>query len=236
MLDPILRLGPVMIPSDWLALLAGFFVATWVMRRDLDRIGMNGTQVVDIGWGAALIGVLVYRLGGAAANPGELLRDPIQTLMAVPGPYMKGIGFGAGWAYAVWKLFRAGIDTRAAWVRTVNAAAPGILLGVGLYQLAVPEIGRATALPWGIEIGQRSYHPIHLYQGVGFLLLGAVLRRKRVALESRAGWALLGSGVVVMMISFVRFPETAWLGLTAVQWAAFAASGTGLLILGRTQP
>lgn len=233
MLDPVIQLGPFMIPVYLLALLASFFVAMWLIRRELDHAGANGKQIVDFLWTAFLIGLLVYRFGGILLNPLNLFQNPFQAFMAVPAPYMAGVGMAVGLAYVVWNLIRSGQLQTTGWFRLLNMAAPGLLVGLAIYQLFTADLGKPTALPWGIEIGQTAYHPLHVYRGIGFLAIGLALRSNKLHAESRLGWALFAGGIVGMLVTFFSFPDAKWVGMTGGQWTAVIASLAGLLMLWR---
>ncbi|WP_380025630.1 hypothetical protein [Effusibacillus consociatus] len=211
--------------------MVSFFAAIWMIRRDLDRAGSNGGQVADVFWWGLFLGLIVYRFGGAIVDPISLFRNPLQVLLSVPVPFTKWLGVGAGAVYLLWKLHRMSINSLESWKSIINWTAPGILVGISVYQWLVTDIGRSTSLPWGMKIGEASYHPIHLYKGIGLLLTAFWVRRKAVEPQLRIGWALLGVGVAMMAVSFFRFPEDVWFGLTLEQWGYLAISISGLLYL-----
>jgi prolipoprotein diacylglyceryltransferase len=233
MLDPIIQLGPFTIPVYLLALAASFFIAMWLMRRDMDRAGANGKQIVDILWTAFVIAILVYRFGGMLLNPLEVLRSPFQAFMAVPAPYMAWVGILAGVMYAGWNIYKSGQWQAVGWLRLLNGMMPSLLVGLAVYQLFTADLGKPTQLPWGIEVGQTAYHPLHVYRGLALLVIGLALRSGKLQPEFRFGWALFGGGVAVMIMSFAAFPDVKWAGLTGEQWIAVAASLVGLLTLWR---
>lgn len=222
-----------MIPVYVLALLASFFAATWLVNRDVNRAGGNGKPFADSIWTGLLIGLLVYRFGGIVFRPVQFSKNPMQILWVSPESYMTYVGILAGAVYAGWKIYRSDFAGLKSVSPFVNVILPGILAGAAIYQLFSGDLGKPTYLIWGVQAGAFAYHPLHLYRGIGLLLLGIGLRTQSVPVHSRLGWGLLLGGIVVMFVSFFGNPGSYLLGMTPLQWGSLLASAVGLILISR---
>jgi len=161
------------------------------------------------------------------------LEDPHQTLdrladiqHLVGGQTIVG-GLLGGWLAVEWQKRRLGITQP-----TGDLLALPIVLGtavgrIGCFLSGLPDgtYGIATALPWGIDLGDGlRRHPVALYETLFLVLLAAALIRfQRRARVGDVFLALMAAYFAFRLaIEFLKPGVALLAGLTAIQWAAAA--------------
>jgi len=140
-------------------------------------------------------------------------------------------GLLGGWWAVEWAKRRAGVSERTGDLFAVPLCA-GIAIGrVGCFLTGLSDktYGRATELPWAIDLGDGvGRHPTQLYEILFLALLGLWLVRSRARLAdgSLPTGALFDRFVVAyfafrLAVDFLK-PGEPHLGLTAIQWGAVA--------------
>jgi prolipoprotein diacylglyceryl transferase len=167
------HLGPVPLRAYALAIITGVVLAVVIgERRWVARGGRRGT-VTDIATIAVPFGIVGARVYHVITSPQAYLDDPVSALyvwqggLGIPGGIAGG--FLAGWVVAR----RRGIAKGA----FADAIAPGVAVAQAVGRLGnwfnQELFGRATTLPWGLEIdadnpdavaGAQAYHPTFLYE------------------------------------------------------------------------
>jgi prolipoprotein diacylglyceryltransferase len=210
---------------ETLAYSAGFAI----YARDCRRRG----DIVD---SSARSSVLVAAILGAAAGSKLLawLEDPA-ALMANVASWQMWLGAKTivggllGGTLAVeWTKARLGITSRTGDLFAVPISI-GIAIGrVGCFfgGLADRTYGTPTSLPWGVDFGDGiARHPTQLYEGAFLVALAWELTRFR-RMPHREGDVfrvfMLSYMTWRLCIDFLK-PGIPFLGLTAIQWACFAA-------------
>ncbi|WP_211208012.1 prolipoprotein diacylglyceryl transferase [Effusibacillus pohliae] len=188
---------------------------------------------MDLVWTGLLIGWFVQRFGQILFDPVLLFQDSFRAIMAVPAPYMALVGWIAGGLFVGWKMWRAKLVSETNFLQLLNAFVPGILIGLGVSQLLMVDLGKPTLLPWGVMAGNHAYHPLHFYRGLALVLLGMGIRRRSVPTVQRLGWSLFGVGVIGILVSFLDFPNRQWMGMSTVQAGSLVLAVFGLLLLWR---
>jgi prolipoprotein diacylglyceryl transferase len=217
-------IGPVPIRAYALCIIAGIIVAIWVgERRFVARGGVSGT-VADVAMWAVPFGVVGGRLYHVLTSwepyfgPGG---DPVRALYIWQG----GLGI---WGAVVLGGVGAWIACRRRGIRLpvfADAVAPGIALAqaVGRWGNWFNQelYGRATMLPWALEIDREhrppetpdaaTYHPAFLYESlwnVGIALV-VVAADRRFRLGHGRAFALYVAAYCVgrAWIEYLRVDE-----------------------------
>ncbi|GEK73338.1 MULTISPECIES: prolipoprotein diacylglyceryl transferase [Halomonas] len=225
-IDPVaISLGPLQVHWYGLMYVIGFIAAWWLGRRRAARIGLNGDDVGDLIFYAALGVVLGGRLGYALFyGLDQWLADPLWILRVWDG----GMSFHGGLIGVLLASLYFARKKRLAFFTLTDFVAPLVPIGLGAGRIGnfinheLP--GRVTDLPWGLVfpgLGNEPRHPSSLYEAV---LEGAVLfavlwwvsatpRRRGLV----SGLFLTLYGVFRFGVEFVRRPDPQ-LGFIAFDW------------------
>lgn len=104
-MTPALRLGPLVIPTDFVLLIAAAAVgllAARLLNRQRDQANDLGTAL----WRAMLVGLLVARLGFVWQYREHYLPDPIKILDLRDGGWAGLAGLAAAWVYVLFAVVR----------------------------------------------------------------------------------------------------------------------------------
>uniref|UniRef100_UPI000CD5AF63 prolipoprotein diacylglyceryl transferase n=2 Tax=unclassified Streptomyces TaxID=2593676 RepID=UPI000CD5AF63 len=232
-------------------IILGLFLAIWLTGRRWAARGGVAATVGDIAiWAVpfGLIGARVYHV----ATDYQLYfgegRNPVDALWIQDG----GIGIWgaiAGGAFGAWiACKRRGIPLPA----FADAAAPGIVFAQAIGRWGnwfnQELYGRATDLPWALEIDNGrdlgTFHPTFLYEslwcvGVGVLVIWA---DRRFRLGHGRAFALYVAGYTAgrFWIEYLRIDEAHdFLGLRLNNWTAllvFLAAMTYFVLSARRHP
>jgi phosphatidylglycerol:prolipoprotein diacylglycerol transferase len=245
-IDPIVaQIGPFQLGwhgiFSMLALLAGVWIGLWRARQ----LGIDvDTMVSGLGWviagavvGARLFHVLDH-LPYYSQNPLEIVAV-WQGGIAVYGGFVGGVLSGA---VAAWRL---GLPV---W-RSLDAAAPGMLVGQAVGRIGCLINGDAWGGPTGCPCGVVYWHehallppdllgvpthPYPLYEIAGVAVLLGILWAIR-GQPNRSGTAFLittiGYGVIRFVLSFVRQETVIAFGLQEAQIIAVLTCAVAVAII-----
>jgi len=104
-MTPALRLGPLVIPTDFVLLIAAAAVgllAARLLNRQRDQANDLSTAL----WRAMLVGLLVARLGFIWQYREHYLPDPIKILDLRDGGWAGLAGLAAAWVYVLFAVVR----------------------------------------------------------------------------------------------------------------------------------
>ena len=248
-----LDIGPLSIHAYGLMIALGVVAAVWLTGRRLEARGA-GTRddVSSMAVWAGIAGVLRARLYHVITDWSSFQDSPLDAFkiwkggLGIPGGLLAGIGVG------IWATKRRGVD----WRVMATCAAPAIPLAQSIGRWGnwfnQELYGRATTLPWGLEISADKvaaagyppgtlFHPTFLYESLwnlalcGFLL---VLDRRRPMRPPRLmGVYLLGYGIGRFWVEGLRIDTAHEVGgLRWNQWVALAViigSAVYLVMSGR---
>jgi prolipoprotein diacylglyceryl transferase len=227
----------------------GVIAAVWLFGRQLEqhRVGTREDASAIAVWGvvAGVLGARAYHV----ITDWSRFSDDLGAIpkiweggLGIPGGLLAGIVVGA------WAAKRRG--TRPAVV--VTCAAPAIALGQAIGRWGnwfnQELFGRATDLPWALEIDDAhlpdgyasgtTFHPTFLYESLWNLALCVLLlwcqRQFRLAAGRLLGIYLVGYGVGRLWIEGLRIdPASEAGGLRLNQWVSLAAviGGAGYLVV-----
>lgn len=245
-----LTLGPLTLHLYGLILGVAVIVAFKVSELLLNSQGEEGNRVVPLIFPAVIAGFIGARLYHVVSRPEYFSENPVEIFKVWNGGLgiWGAIGFGA--AVGIWRVHRAGLNTKL-WM---DASAPGIAFSqaIGRWGNYVNQelYGRPTDLPWGLRLSEdalpaqyidapsTTFHPTFLYESLGLTILGIALSIGVVKWQSRP----LGSIFALYVIGYclLRFPieglriddaHTFW-GLRQNEWVSLILGlvATGALI------
>ena len=157
--------------------------------------------------------------------------DPQRTIAHLASPqYLAGGqtivgGLIGGWLAVEWQKRRLGIREPTGDLFAVPVALGAAVGRVGCFMSGLPDgtYGLATALPWGIDLGDGlQRHPTALYESFFMLLLAGWLARfERTAARGDVFLALMMAYLTFRFaVDFLKPGVPLVAGLTAIQCAA----------------
>lgn len=185
---PVLQLGPLAIPVPGLVLLLGLWLGLLLAERNAYRSGISSNHLYNLVFITLLAGLLGARLAYVLQYPQAFLADPLSVISrntSLLDPWGGGLtAILAGLVY--------GKRTRLPFWQTLDALTPFlsvVAVALGLSHLASGSaFGRATEMPWGIEIWGEIRHPSQAYETVAAaLILAAIWPGKGLLRPSQPG-------------------------------------------------
>ena len=244
--DGSITLGPLpAIHAYGLMIALGVIAAVWLTGRRLEARGA-GTRDDASGmamW-AVLAGIIGARLYHVATDWSSVQDSPLDIVkiwkggLGIPGGLLAGII--VGW----WATKRRGVDPAI----MATCAAPAIPLGQAIGRWGnwfnQELFGKATTLPWGLEISDDKlpagfasgtlFHPTFLYESLWNLALCGLLlfvdRRFRLRPPRLMALYLMGYGIGRFWVEGLRIdPADSLGGLRWNQWVALVVTiGAGV--------
>ena len=252
-----LELGPLRLNAYGLMIALGAISATWLMGRRLESRGWgtrdDASSIAIWAVPAGVVGARIYHV----ITDWERFNGRFVDVFKI---WKGGLGIWGGIALGVvvglYVARRRGLSVP----NTLTAVAPALPLAQAIGRIGnwfnQELFGRATTLPWGLEIDDKHlprgyesgtlFHPTFLYEAIGNLVLCVVLLRldRRASLRAEppamlrpgrlflfytAGYTLLRFFVEELRID----PAKSAGGLRLNQWTSivvFVASVTWLVI------
>lgn len=231
---PTLSIGPFVLQTPGLALLAGVYLAMALIEKDAARLKLNKEHVYNMVFWGLVIGIVGARLAYAARYFSVYLQTPLSLFALNPQTLSPVDGALIGLLGAVVYGRRKALPLRP----TLDALASGlaafmIALGVA-HLLSGDAFGAPTDLPWGMALWGEVRHPTQVYEiilaiaifvavrrwplgregkGLNFLLFVALSAAARLFLEAFRGDSLIwGDGWrAAQVISLGILMATLWL-------------------------
>jgi prolipoprotein diacylglyceryl transferase len=252
-----LEIGPLRLNAYGLMIALGAIAATWLMGRRLESRGW-GTRddASSIAIWAVPAGVVGARMYHVITDWERFNGRFVDVFKIWKGGLGIWGGIALGVAVGLYVARRRGLSVS----NTLTAVAPALPLAQAIGRIGnwfnQELFGRATTLPWGLEIDDKHlprgfesgtlFHPTFLYEAIGNLVLCVVLLRldRRASLHAEppamlrpgrlflfytAGYTLLRFFVEELRID----PAKSAGGLRLNQWTSivvFVASVTWLVI------
>jgi phosphatidylglycerol:prolipoprotein diacylglycerol transferase len=241
-IDPVaLSLGPLQVRWYGLMYLVGFLAAWWLARRRAGRLdgGLTARQIDDLLFYCVLGVILGGRIGYVVFYQAQhLLRDPLYLLRVWEG----GMSFHGGLLGVLVAIWWFGRRQGIGFFRLTDFVAPLVPIGLGAGRIGNfinGELwGRATDLPWGMQVPCNVYpdqcisqsvdgiwslplHPSQLYQagleGIALFLILWIFSARPRPVMAVSGLFLFAYGVFRILVEWVRQPD-AHLGFIAFGW------------------
>lgn len=239
-----LSIGPLELRAYGLMIALGVIAGVWLLGKQLEKSQL-GTR--DDASSIAMWGVAAGVIGARAYHVITDWSKFDDNLGAIPKIWKGGLGIPggllAGILVGAWQAKRRGI--RPAVVLTFGAPAIALAQSIGRWGNWFNQelYGRATDLPWALEIDNprgyppgTTFHPTFLYESLWNLGLCCVLlwiqRRFRLAAGRLLGVYLIGYGTGRFWIEGLRIdPANSFNGFRLNQWVALAAVAAGAVYL-----
>lgn len=161
---PNISLGPVVLPTSGLIIIAGIWIVLTIVERSAKKLNLDAEKtytLVAVSLASGFIGArLVFVV---------LHWDAYRVnLSGIVWPLTSGYDLWAGLLFAIAAGFFYGRAKRLPAASTLDALAPGLLtalLAVSMSDfLAGPGYGLETTLPWAIDIYGIDRHPVQVYE------------------------------------------------------------------------
>jgi prolipoprotein diacylglyceryl transferase len=245
--DGVIELGPLPLHLYGVMIALGIVAAVSLMGRRLEAAGTGSRDDAgSMATAAVLAGIVGARVYHVATEWERFRDDPARIVeiwkggLGVPGGILLGTLVG------VWAIRRRGVSAAAA----LTAAAPAVPLAQAIGRWGnwwnQELYGRATTLPWGLEIDEQHlvpgaapgqlFHPTFLYESLWNLALCGVLALLDRAFRPQRGrlfaMYLVGYGVGRLWVEGLRIDATkTGGGLRLNQWMAIVITVGGLAYL-----
>ena len=255
--ESVIEIGPLPLRAYALCILAGVVAAIVIGQRRWSARGGEPGVVADVAAVAVPAGIVGARIYHVITSPDAYFGeggDPLEALMIWEGGLGIWGGIAGGALGAWWACRRRGI----AMPPFMDALAPALPVAQALGRFGnwfnQELYGRATDLPWALEIDadhrpeatpdRETYHPTFLYEALWNLALAVVLVRaeRRFGLRNGQVFALYVAGYCVgrLWIELLRVdPAEEILGLRLNVWTSvllFAAAVAAFVWRGRSTP
>jgi len=237
----LLDLGVVKLYSFGLMLAVAFFVASWMVSRELERRRIEPSHMEGYPLVAMVGGVIGARLYYLAEHWQKFLNDPLGAMFGGSG--LTWYGGAAGGAIAV--LFLAYRRKQSLW-SVCDAFAPGLAAAYAIGRIGCQlagdgDYGPPSDLPWAMAYPNAivpttvPVHPTPVYEMLAMGLAAWILWRLRTrpwAVGGRLfGLYLVLSGVERFLVEFVRTNAPVAMGLTTAQLTSVAVVVAGAWII-----
>lgn len=237
----LLDLGFFKIYSFGLMIAVAFFVASWMVTKELERRRIEPSHMEGYPLAAMLGGVVGARLYYVFEHLDKLARNPLGTLFGGSG--LTWYGGAAGGALAVLLIARR--RGQSLW-SLCDAFAPGLAAAYAIGRIGCQlagdgDYGVPSDLPWAMAYPNAivptdvPVHPTPVYEMLAMGLAAAVLWQLRTrpwANNGRLfGLYLILSGLERFLVEFVRTNERVMLGLSVAQLTSVALVLAGTWIL-----
>lgn len=239
-----LQLGPLRLNAYGLMIALGVVVATWLLGR---RFAAKGIASRDDASSIAMIavpaGVVGGRLYHVATTWEKYSENPGQIIQVWKGGLGIWGGITLGVLVGIWAAKRKGIALGPA----LGAVAPSLAFAQAIGRWGnwfnQELFGRATTLPWGLEISDINlpagydsgtlFHPTFLYESLGCAVLGVVLLQLDRRGKARDGllfaWYVIGYVTMRFFIEGLRIdPARDVAGLRFNQWTSIVVGVVAL--------
>lgn len=231
-----LELGPLRLNAYGLMIALGAIAATWLVGRRLEaRSWGTRDDASSIAMWAVPAGVVGARLYHVVTDWERFDGRLIDTVKIWKGGLGIWGGLVAGTIVGLWVARRRGLGVGR--VLTVVAPALPLAQAIGRWGNWFNQelFGRATTLPWGLEIDDKKlpdgfepgtlFHPTFLYESLGCLVLVGVLLQidRRIPLKPGRLFAVYAAGYAVLrfFVEGLRIdPAKSAGGLRLNQWVS----------------
>lgn len=218
------RLGRLDVPSYGMFMAAALIVGLLLYAVEARRNRAISGNTFYILLAAVFGGALGAKIPIAVVYWREIFLQPRGWEIILTGRSIMGGLVGGALAIFVVKRMLGMKERRG------NLFAPGIAAGMAIGRagcfLRGCCYGTATALPWGVDLGDGVLrHPTQLYESVFMLSMYAVISalRNRAKHPAALFWMLMISySAFRFAVEFIRVEETWFLGLSLFQWICLA--------------
>ncbi|MFO8035216.1 MAG: prolipoprotein diacylglyceryl transferase [Anaerolineales bacterium] len=229
-----ISIGPLLLQTPGLALLAGAWMSLTVIERRAKELSLNVEAISALVFYSLVAGIIGSRLAYAAGFPAVYWENPL-SLFALNTTTLTPLeGFVIGSVVALAFGQRKGLALRP----TLDALTPGLaafMVAWGVsHVLSGDAFGTASDVPWAITLWGKARHPVQIYEtllalgifilvwkyplkkpgaGINFLYFLSLSALSRLFLEAFRGDSLVWLGRVraAQVISLLIVLISLWL-------------------------
>jgi phosphatidylglycerol:prolipoprotein diacylglycerol transferase len=245
-MQPEIHLGPVTLQTFGLCFAAAFIAACWLIARRLGELGKPADWAYEIGFSAAVGGLVGARVDFIIENFDQVRDDLLGNLFSGSGLVWYGGAIGGAIGVFLWAWYRGYLGAA-----LLDLTAPSLALGYAVGRIGCQlsgdgDYGKAWDGPWSMSYPDGTVpttdqvHPTPVYETLTMGLVAYLLWRLRDRLTGGRLFALylLLAGSERFLVEFVRRNEDVALGLTEAQLISvvMVLAGGAWLLLRRARP
>jgi prolipoprotein diacylglyceryl transferase len=176
---PVLQIGPAAIQTPGLIILISIWLGLTLTEKLAPRFPVDPNTLYNLAFYGLVSGVIGSRLGYVVQHIDVFLQSPLNLFSFNSGLLdpISGIALGL-----IAMLIYGNQKKLPLWptLDALTIAFAIMAIGIGLSHLASGDaFGRATNLPWGIQLWGMKRHPSQIYEILaGFLILSIIWPRK----------------------------------------------------------
>jgi prolipoprotein diacylglyceryltransferase len=238
---PVLPLGPFVLQTPFLILIAGVWLGLTASERYAHRHVYDANRLSNLALASLVAGLLGARLSFVAGHPAAFTGNLLSILSPTPTMLDPLGGLFVGILAAVIYAQRKKLPL---W-QTLDVLTPGLavfFIALGVAHLASGEaFGAKTSLPWGINLWGETRHPSQIYEILAASAIAVVLYRLQATIRWPAGvcflvWTALTAFMRIFLEAF-RGDSLIWPGgLRPAQIVAWLILAAALTLLGKRWP
>ncbi|HSM55342.1 MAG TPA: prolipoprotein diacylglyceryl transferase family protein [Candidatus Sulfomarinibacteraceae bacterium] len=209
---PTINIGPLVLPTAGLVYILGIWIALSVVEKAAATLRLHVAATYTVSVTALAAGFIAARVVFVATHWSAYA----ENLLGIIWPLTSGFNFSAGLLAGVAGGFFYARARQLPAGATLDALAPGILVGLAVVSLADflagPGYGKEADLLWSVDLFGIQRHPVQVYEMLvaGLALLGWHLYRSRR--EYQGQLFLLATAIYSAGRFFVdTFRANAWL-------------------------
>jgi thiol-disulfide isomerase/thioredoxin len=161
---PNISIGPLTFPTAGLILLVGIWLALTFIERSARSLRLNAELIYSLSVVILASGFVGARLLFVVLHWSAFQND----LLGIIWPITSGYEIVGGLIVGVLTGFFYGRYRELPWLSTLDAVAPGIVVGLAAVSLADflggSGYGTVTSLPWAIDVFGIRRHPVQIYE------------------------------------------------------------------------
>jgi len=172
---PVLELGPLALPLPGILLLLGIWLGLMLAERNAFRTGISSNHLYNLIFVALLGGLVGARLAFVFQYPQAFIASPLSLISrntSLLDPWggallaiLAALIYGQRKRLPLWQA----LDALTSFLAVMAVA-------LGLSHLASgAAFGRATDLPWGIQLWGAARHPSQVYETLAAIAILAVI-------------------------------------------------------------
>jgi phosphatidylglycerol:prolipoprotein diacylglycerol transferase len=244
---PEIHIGSITLQTFGICFALAFIAAGALIWRRLGEIGKPVDWAYEMGFAAALGGLIGARLDFILENYSDVKHDLLGNLFSGSGLVWYGGAIGGAIGVFLWAWYRGFLT-----LALLDLAAPALAFGYAIGRCGCQlsgdgDYGKAWDGPWamsypdGTKPIDQTVHPTPVYETLAMGLIALLLWRLRDRFTNGLLFALylLLAGTERLLVEFIRRNSDVALGLTQAQLISVAmmiAGGVWLLLAYRQAP
>ena len=242
-MQPEINLGPLTLQTFGICFALAFVAAGWLIAKRLKELGKPVDWAYEIGFSAAIGGLVGARLDFILENYSDVKDDLLGNLLSGSGLVWYGGAIGGAIGVLLWAWWRGFLT-----VALLDLVAPALALGYAVGRIGCQlsgdgDYGKAWDGPWAMSYPDgtlpttEQVHPTPVYETLTMALVAYVLWRLRNRFTGGRLFALylVLAGTERFLVEFIRRNDDVALGLTQAQLISVAMVVAGAAWLAFTR-